>query len=140
MGAVMSNWYRWKSLAEFQQWHNAAKAALGIPRPGKGLSSNRERTANQWTLAYTEAYIVAKDDVRAIVEADALHVPGLGEPCDCPVLPSGDESPVADKEGDDADEPVWQLKAEAIARLQLADEQVKLSKLGGHDDVLKEDR
>lgn len=97
------NWYRWPSLAEFTKWHDAVKADLGIPRPGRGLSSGRERTANQWTMAYTEAYIVAEDDVRAIVEADALHVPGLGEPCDCP-------------------------------------EQVKLSKLGGHDDVLKEDR
>lgn len=117
----MSNWYRWPSLAEFKQWHEAAKVALGIPRPGRGLSSGRERTANQWTLAYTEAYIVAEDDVRAIVEADALHVPGLGEPCDCPVMPSGDEEPVADKSGDDA-EPVWRLKAEAVTRLRLAEQ------------------
>lgn len=115
------SWYRWPSLAEFTKWHEAAKAEFGIPRPGKGLSSGRERTANQWTLAYTEAYIVAEDDVRAIVEADALHVAGLGEPCDCPVVPSGDEEPVADKSGDDAT-PVWTLKADAVPRLQLAEQ------------------
>lgn len=118
----MSNWYRWPSLAEFTKWHEAAKAALDIPRPGRGLSSGRERTANQWTLAYTEAYVVADDDVRAIVEDDALHVPGLGEPCNCPVLPSGDESPVADKEGDSG-EPVWRLKAEAATKLRTAEAQ-----------------
>lgn len=113
------SWYRWPSLAEFTKWHEVAKAALGIPRPGKGLSSGRERTANQWTLAYTEAYVVVDDDVRAIVEDDALHVPGLGSPCDCPLV-SESEEPVADKSGDDA-APVWTLKAEAVTRLQLAE-------------------
>lgn len=118
----MSNWYRWNSLAEFTKWHEAVKADLGIPRPGRGLSSGRERTANQWTLAYTEAYVVADDDVRAIVEADALHVPGLGDPCDCPVLPSGDEEPVADKEGD-SHEPIWRLKTEYVTKLRTIETQ-----------------
>lgn len=117
----MSNWYRWNSLAEFTKWHEDVKAALGIPRPRRGLSSGRERTANQWTLAYTEAYIVAEDDVRAIVEADALHVPGLGEPCDCPVMPSGDEEPVADKEGDSY-EPVWFIKEKYVTLLKQVEE------------------
>lgn len=116
------SWYRWPSLAEFTKWHDTAKAELGIPKPGRGLSSGRERTTAQWTMAYTEAYVVAEDDVRAVVEDDALHVPGLGEPCDCPIIAQDlSEGPVADKSGDDA-EPVWTLKAEAVTRLRLAEQ------------------
>lgn len=115
------SWYRWPSLAEFTKWHEAAKAALDIPRPGRGLSSGRERTANQWTLAYTEAYVVADDDVRAIVEDDALHIPGIGEPCGSPLRSATLEERLADKSGDDA-APVWILTADAVTRLQLAEQ------------------
>lgn len=112
-------WYRWKSLEEFNAWHEAAKAHLGIPRPGKGLASGRERPTRQWTTTYTEPYVVAEDDIRAVVEAGALDVPGLGEPCDSPIVAAVGEEPIAEKSGE-----AWVLKAEAVERLR-SEEQAK---------------
>jgi hypothetical protein len=106
-------WYRWKSLEEFNAWHEAAKSALGIPRPGKGLASGRERPTRQWTTIYTEPYVVSESDIRAVVEADALDVPGLGEPCDSPIIAAADEEPIADKSGE-----AWIMKAEVVERLR----------------------
>lgn len=45
--------YKWNSLASFNLWHEAIKAELGIPHGG--------------TLEYTDAFIVAENDVRAYV-------------------------------------------------------------------------
>lgn len=112
----MSNWYRWPSLAEFTKWHEAVKAELGIPRPGKELRSGRSKTDAQWTMAYTEAYVVDSGDIRAIVESDALDVEGLGEPCDTPLIGGETEAPLIDKSGS-VMEPVWTLREEARFRV-----------------------
>lgn len=108
-------WYRWKSLEEFNAWHAEAKHHLGIPRPGRGLSSGRERPTSQWTTAYTEPYVVSKDDVRAVVKSDALGVPGVGEPCGSPIVANAEEQ-IAKKSGE-----AWVLKAEAAERIRSAE-------------------
>lgn len=109
--------YKWTSLKSFDQWHQYAMAALGIPRPGKGAASRRERPSAQWTTAYTEPIVLAEDDVRAIVEplvAKELPV-GLGEPCDPPPTPS-EEAPRI-KAGTEA-QPVWYADAQLKERLE----------------------
>jgi len=111
-------WYRWKSLEAFNAWHEAAKLHLGIPRPGRGLSTGRERPTRQRTLVYTEPYVVAEDDIRAVVEADALDVPGLGEPCDSPIIAAVGEEPIAEKSGE-----AWIMKADAVTRIREAEAQ-----------------
>jgi hypothetical protein len=106
-------WYRWKSLEAFASWHADAMRHLGIPRPGKGLASNRERPTRQWTTTYTEPYVVSESDIRAVIEEDALDVPGLGEPCDSPIVAAAEGESIAEKSGD-----AWVLKAEAVERLR----------------------
>lgn len=82
VGSVM--WYRWASTEAFDAWHAAACEALGIPHPNHNSATGAVNETAQWTLGYTSAVIVADDDVRAVVEADAQHVAGLGEPSDPP--------------------------------------------------------
>lgn len=99
-------WHRWTSLEAYEAWHQAAMSHLGLPRPGKGAASRRERPSAQWTTAYTEPIVLAEDDVRAIVEplvAKELPV-GLGESCDPPPPPS-EEAPRI-KAGT-KDQPIW---------------------------------
>jgi hypothetical protein len=89
-------WRTWTSLTAFNAWHDAAKAALGIPHYGFNAETGEPEPENQWTTAYTEATVVADDDVRAVVEDDvaALVPDGLGVPCDPP--PSPDLELIAD--------------------------------------------
>jgi hypothetical protein len=79
-------WRQWTSLADFDSWHDAACAALGIPHPGFNAATGEVDEDAQWTTAYTEAVEVSPDDWRAVVEDDVTElVPeGLGVPCDPP--------------------------------------------------------
>jgi len=85
-------WYRWTDLAAFTAWNTVACAALGIPHAGFNAATGQLDLDAQWTTAYTEAVVVAADDVRAVVEADvAAQVPeGLGVPSDPPPAPEPD--------------------------------------------------
>ena len=82
-------WYQWTSLAAFDAWHADACAALGIPHPGNNAATGVIDEQAQWTTAYTQAVVVAVDDVRAVVEPHVVElVPtGLGEPSDPPPEP-----------------------------------------------------
>jgi len=79
-------WRLWPNLVAFTAWHNAACAVIGIPHPNRNVATGEIDTDAQWTLTYTEAVIVADDDVRAVVEPDVagLVPDGLGVPCDPP--------------------------------------------------------
>jgi len=90
VGVLM--WYRWTDLTAFDAWHTAACAALDIPHPGANAATGELDTDAQWTTAYTEAVVVAVDDVRAVVELQVAElVPtGLGAPSDPPPAPDVD--------------------------------------------------
>jgi hypothetical protein len=81
-------WLRWDSIDQFDYWHDAACAALGIPHPGSNAASGEIDEQAQWTTAYTSPVVTATD-VRAVVEdhVAALVPDGLGVPCDPPVEP-----------------------------------------------------
>lgn len=80
------DWYSWPSLAAFNDWHAAAMTNQGIPHPGRNAATGEVDEMAQWTTAYTEATVVAADDVRARVQPEvAAAVPdGMGTPCDQP--------------------------------------------------------
>jgi hypothetical protein len=82
-------WYRWSDLTAFDAWHTAACAELGIPHAGNNAATGELDIDAQWTTAYTEAVVVAVNDVRAVVEPQVAElVPtGLGEPSDPPPEP-----------------------------------------------------
>lgn len=82
-------WHRWPDLEAFIAWHDAACNALGIPHPGRNAATGEVDVDAQWTTAYTDATVVADNDVRAVVEphVDALVPDGLGVPCDPPPAP-----------------------------------------------------
>lgn len=81
--------YSWQSKALFDSWHEAAKAFLGIPYPGRNLATGEIDENAQWTTAYTEPVVLADDDVRAVVENHVASVipDGIGVPCDPPPAP-----------------------------------------------------
>ena len=81
--------YSWTTLASFNTWHALACSALGIPYPGHNASTGEIDENAQWTTAYTEAIVVAEDDVRAYVEQSVAElVPdGLGVPSEPPPAP-----------------------------------------------------
>jgi hypothetical protein len=85
-------WHQWPDLEALTVWHTAACAALGIPHAGYNAATGELDPDAQWTTAYTEAVVVAADDVRAVVEPHVVElVPtGLGEPCDPPPAPDND--------------------------------------------------
>ena len=87
VGVLM--WYGWSDLTAFDAWHTAACAELGIPHAGNNAATGELDIDAQWTTAYTEAVVVAVDDVRAVVEPQVAElVPtGLGEPSDPPPAP-----------------------------------------------------
>jgi hypothetical protein len=70
----MSNWYKWESIESFELWHVAIKNELGLPKQSvtfEGLEVANGVITNQ----YTNAIIVAENDIRAAVElnyADGL--------------------------------------------------------------------
>lgn len=79
-------WYSWLSFDLFNAWHDAAKLALGIPHPGRNAATGEIDESAQWTTAYTEAIVVADNDVRAYVEDSVatLVAEGLGLPSEQP--------------------------------------------------------
>jgi hypothetical protein len=83
------NWYSWLSLDLFDAWHASACTALGIPHPNQNQATGEVDPDAQWTTAYTEAVVVAEDDVRAYVEQTVAElVPdGLGVPSEPPPSP-----------------------------------------------------
>ena len=85
----MNKWYTWLSLDLFNAWHDSAKTALGIPHPNHNAATGEIDENAQWTTAYTEAVVVAEDDVRAYVEQSVADlVPnGLGTPSEPPPVP-----------------------------------------------------
>ena len=65
----MANWYKWDSIESFNTWHDTIKAELGLPKPSfteDGLEVPNGIITDQ----YTNAFIVAEDDIRAMVEDD----------------------------------------------------------------------
>lgn len=90
MGDTTIMFYSWASFIAFQVWHDAAKLALGIPYPNHNAATGEIDENAQWTTAYTNATVVADDDVRAYVEDTiALLVPdGLGQPSQPPPSPA----------------------------------------------------
>lgn len=81
--------YSWSSLDLFNAWHADAMLALGIPHPNRNAATGEIDPEAQWTTAYTEAIVVAEDDVRAYVETYVAElVPeGLGVPSEPPPSP-----------------------------------------------------
>lgn len=81
--------YSWLTLDLFNAWHDSAKLALGIPHPNYNAATGEIDENAQWTTAYTDATVVADDDVRAYVENSvASLVPvGLGVPSEPPPSP-----------------------------------------------------
>ena len=81
--------YSWSTLASFNSWHADAMKALGIPHPNHNAATGEIDETGQWTTAYTEAIVVADDDVRAYVEQSVAElVPdGLGTPSEPPPAP-----------------------------------------------------
>jgi len=81
--------YSWPSLGSFNSWHSNAMQALAIPYPGRNAATGEIDPDAQWTTAYTEAIVVADDDVRAYVEQSVAElVPdGLGTPSEPPPAP-----------------------------------------------------
>jgi hypothetical protein len=70
----MSNWYKWTSLELFNAWHEAIKTELGLPKQSVTIDGS-EVIGGVVTDKYTNAIVVADDDIRAVVEAlyaDAL--------------------------------------------------------------------
>ena len=78
--------YSWLSFDSFNVWHADACTALGIPHPNKNAATGEIDPDAQWTTAYTEAVVVAEDDVRAFVEQSVaeLVANGLGVPSEPP--------------------------------------------------------
>lgn len=58
--------------------------------------------------------------LRAIVEDDVMHIPGLGEPCDNPLVcvQLDDTEPIADRTQDANGNTAWVMKPEAVERLR----------------------
>lgn len=81
--------YSWPSLDLFNAWHTDACIVLGIPHPNRNAATGEIDEDAQWTTAYTEAVVVAEDDVRAYVEQSVAElVPdGLGTPSEPPPAP-----------------------------------------------------
>jgi len=81
--------YSWLSLDAFNAWHTDACIVLGIPHPNYNAATGEIDESAQWTTSYTEAVIVAEDDVRAYVEQSVAElVPdGLGTPSEPPLSP-----------------------------------------------------
>lgn len=81
--------YSWLSPDLFNAWHDSAKQALGIPHAGRNAATGEIDENAQWTTEYTNASVVADDDVRAYVEDTvASMVPdGLGTPSEPPPSP-----------------------------------------------------
>jgi hypothetical protein len=81
--------YRWFSIVNFDNWHASACTALGIPHPNHNQATGEIDPDAQWTTAYTDATVVAVDDVRAYVEQSVAElVPdGLGTPSEPPPAP-----------------------------------------------------
>ena len=70
----MSNWYKWTSLELFNTWHEAIKTELGLPKQSVNIDGS-EVIGGVVTDKYTNAIVVAENDVRAVVElnyADGL--------------------------------------------------------------------
>jgi hypothetical protein len=82
-------WYSWPDMDAFNVWHDAARAALGLPRPGVNASTGEVQESAAWTTSYVEP--VVGDDVRAEVEQHVAEmVPeGLGIACDGPLVGIG---------------------------------------------------
>lgn len=85
-------WLRWDSLAAFEDWHEAVKRALGLPKPGFNAATGAVDTSAPWTTDYTQPVAVSTDDVRALVEAEVSElVPyGIGVASDPPPEPVSD--------------------------------------------------
>jgi len=81
--------YSWLTVDVFNAWHADACVALGIPHPNHNAATGEIDEDAQWTTAYTNATVVADDDVRAYVEQTVAElVPdGLGVPSEPPPSP-----------------------------------------------------
>jgi hypothetical protein len=64
MGYLMSNWYEWDNLEEFELWHNKIKAEIGLPKLSVNQFGNECLPYNE---NYTDAVIV-NDKIIAYVD------------------------------------------------------------------------
>jgi hypothetical protein len=70
----MNNWYKWESIESFELWHVAIKNELGLPKQSVTIDGS-EVIGGIVTDKYTNAIVVADNDIRAVVElnyADGL--------------------------------------------------------------------
>ena len=67
MGYSIMAWVKWDSIEAFNVWHDAIKAALGLPKPSVDDAGNVVDDAIIST-DYVLPVIVAEDDIRANVE------------------------------------------------------------------------
>jgi hypothetical protein len=93
-------WFCWKSPQSFDIWHDAVCLALGIPHPNRNVATDEIDESAQWTTAYTEAIVVAEDDVRAYVEVHVAELvsDGLGVPSGPPPPPKPFDSWLLDED------------------------------------------
>jgi len=63
----MNSWYIWTSITSFNTWHKQIKIQLGIPKPSVDEFGEvvPDGVIND---EYTKPVIVAKNDVRALVQ------------------------------------------------------------------------
>lgn len=67
-------WFSWSSVGEFNAWHSDTCTLLGLPRPGRNVSTGEIQADAEWTSLYTTAYVVSDSDIRAFVENDVVSL------------------------------------------------------------------
>jgi hypothetical protein len=90
MGYSIMAWVKWDSIENFNTWHDAIKAELGLPK----LSVDAEGNTIPDSLInenYTLPVIVANNDIRARVEDE--YETGL-EAADNPIVSNYETNPL----------------------------------------------
>ena len=74
------NYYKWESVADFENWHTAVKSALGIPYANKNAATGEIDEDSTWTTAYTNLRTDLDGALFAEVEESVANnfVDGLG--------------------------------------------------------------
>jgi hypothetical protein len=82
-------WYLWSTLAAFNEWHEAAKLELGLPRPGVNQATGEVDQDAEWTLVCA-AGVETENGVVAFLSDDvAAAAPDfLGTPTNSPYPPT----------------------------------------------------
>ena len=82
-------WFSWKSLEDFNLWHNNVMKELKIPKHGVNQKTNKIDELSEPTTKYTDLIKVDKNDFRAFVEEEIANQfkNNLGEPSESPPTP-----------------------------------------------------